>query len=303
MDWPVVLIKLRDYLFWFGPPYLVALLLGAATEVTVRKLLRLTVYRGKEAKKQRSDVAAKSGSTVPLAIALYRRLSSRSASPWQLPLEYYVWLSVLSQSLTWTALLVTGALSWPLTALRLPLSFFLASLLALLLRFALSKSESVAVPLQWASEEDEPGSVGLQQVLRDWWMGVRQRFDASSNSLVLTAGLGAIVVGLAPQYYSWLTGAAVAPLDTFMGAAAGVLLPFVPGTELPLLAALLVKGVHIDVVFALVLAASLSQPQIFGELRSKAGLRVGLLYMGAAWLLAFGVAWLLAPLLSALGLA
>src|SRR5213593_3028961 len=100
MDLPVVLIKLRDYILWFGPAYLLAIGLGAALEVALRRLLR-----------QSTNVEGLAPDGDLLYIVCWY-LWSRAPEPRPVSLGLYIWLEVASHAVGWVPILTIGALSW-----------------------------------------------------------------------------------------------------------------------------------------------------------------------------------------------
>ena len=293
MDWPVVLIKVRDYLLWFGPPYLLAVALGAAGAVALSRLWSLPAALDGEGGKPVSDQLSYAGRS--LLFDAWRRASRHSSTPQRLPMALYVWLMLLSHSVTTVSILVTGALSWRIAALRLGLLLIGAAALALLLRPLLRNTAYLTLgSLEEGTGGPRPG------VIREWWRAVGHRFDQSSNGLALAVALGALVVGLSPQAYAWLSDMEIAFLPPLMGAATGVLPPFLPGTEAPLLAALQSRGADATALTALLLGVSMAPWSLLREVREMSGLRGAVAYGLLAWLVAALLAWIFAPVLTVL---
>ncbi len=275
MDLPVVLIKFRDYVLWFGPAYLLAIGLGAASEVVLRRWLKLPLSK------------ESSGRDAPLLYGVWWHIGGRSASACRVPLNLYIWLTVTSEALSWIALLVTAALSWPLSLLRLGAVFILASLLALLVPLL-----PLANKERFVLIHDSVEYVTELPPYIEWWRGVSFRFGNSSNSLLLGAALGAAIIGLAPALYSLVSILTTAPISSLIGGAIGFVLPIVPGTDAPLLAALQTRSVDNSVVFAVMLGVAASRPGSVKAIYEVYDRQFVVTFLLIAWLTSAGLAWL-----------
>lgn len=297
MDLAVVLIKIRDYLLWFGPVYLVAICLGATVEVSIRRFFNLPCLPGKPKDAPKGPKPAKIGPIESnLLFDLWWRFgASRGRTARGLnhiPLRLFVWLATTSHSLSWLTLLLTAALSWPIALARLGFALILASLLSTLAPFLVSDQE---VRFRTPRRTTDAPSTSF---LVEWWNMVKSRFMESSNDMVLGAGAGALLIGLAPGLYSWVDQ----PLSYVVGAGLGVLLPLLPGTDAPLLAAMQTKGVEPGAIAALILAVSATPWSLLRLLKGKLGVRAAVLYVIAVCVLAALLALAFSPIISAAGL-
>ena len=331
MDLSVALIKVRDYLFWFGPAYLLALALAGVLEVMLRRRLHLPPRQSAPRREARARTpaarrgapatpAAPDGHSGPAAGGLKTSEASGDDSKgdpgpesgllaevlwhlagrplqWRAPLSLFVWLGVLDRSVTLTALLMTAALSWPLAVLRLGLALVFASLLAVLVPLL------VPVPVRGASGRSvnvslargpvrPPGSIA-----GEWWHAVRERLDGTSNALLIGVGLGGAAFGVQKGLLAALGLELAPPLSYLWWALLGAVMPLVPGTELPVLVALQVRGAGTGVLAAFMLGVTAGGWRLFGALRSRVGLSTAVAYLALASALAALAAWLVAPLI------
>jgi hypothetical protein len=329
MDLSVALIKVRDYLFWFGPAYLLALALAGALEVMLRRRLHLPPRQSAPRREARARTpaarrgapatpAAPDGHSGPAAGGLKTSEASgddpkgdpgpesgllaevwwhRAGRPlpgWA-PLSLFVWLGVLDRSVTLTALLMTAALSWPLAVLRLGLALVFASLVAVLV--------PVLVPVRGASGRSVNVSLARGPVRPpgsiwgEWWQAVRERLDRTSNALLIGVGLGGAAFGAQKDLLAALGLELAPPLSYLWWALLGAVMPLVPGTELPVLVALQVRGADTGVLAAFMLGVTAGGWRLFGALRSRVGLSTAVAYLALASALAALAAWLVAPLI------
>lgn len=284
MDIPVAVIKLRDYALWFGPAYLLALALGAATEVLFRRLLALP-----------AATLSTGGLLQAAALPALTRMFPSGAVPARLVL----WLELVSASTTWLALIMTAALSWPLSLLRIGSALIIAALLAAVVPIFLPMAKN-AQPEQSAP----PGALApaaLPEVAlpRQWWRLFWARFDATNNAAILGVVLGAVVIGLSPRIYSLLTVALQAPASYIWGPVLGSLSWLIPGTDGPLLAAMQARGLE-SAAIASMLAVSLAPFGLLRRLQRRYSWKLALAYTLAAWLLAGTGAWLLSSAIGTL---
>ena len=297
MDLPVVLIKLRDYLLWFGPAYLVAISLGAVAEVALRRLQALSAP-AEVAQRETAHLRnpANAATTERQLLDILPGLIGRQKPSHDLPLHLYIWSSVTSHSLSWLALLVMAQISWALALLRLGFALIMASLLGALVPLFVADNQASNI-------ESPRSSVAELRVLPhiEWWRAFQKRFSESSNEFVLAAGLGALLFGLAPGLYSVLGVAFATPLSYISGATLGILTPFVAGTEAPLVAALQTKGVGPGAIIAFMLAVSATPWGFLRDLTRRFGPRVAAIFVVIASILAALIGALTEPLLSALG--
>lgn len=282
MDLPVVLIKFRDYIFWFGPAYLVALLLSATTEVILRRTLKLPPAGG-EGKQTQPEA--------DLLPALWERLSVSIDARQPLSLRLYIWLTVMSASASWVALLMTGVLSWALSLLRIGIAFIFAAALATL------------VPLVAGSRKElqaaAPGRIGdtptpAPPIHIEWWRALNYSFSKSSNQVIAGAALGGALIGLTVQLYGFLHFVLGTPAAYLFAPVIATLTTLTPGTDAPLLAAMQAKELEPGVV-ALMLAVSVTPFGLLRKLKEDLKLEVKAIvaYVLLAWLLVAVIAWLL----------
>lgn len=281
MDIPVAVIKLRDYALWFGPAYLLALALGAATEVLFRRLLALP-----------AATLSTGGLLQTAALPVLTRMFPSGAVPARLLL----WLELVSASTTWLALIMTAALSWPLSLLRIGSALIVSALLAAIVP-ALLPLATNAQPVP----PDVPAPAALPEVAlpRQWWRLFWARFDATNNAAILGVVLGAAVIGLSPRIYSMLTVALQAPASYVWGPVLGSLSWLVPGTDGPLLAAMQARGLD-SAAIASMLGVSLAPFGLLRRLQRRYSWKLALGYTFVAWLLAGTGAWLLSSAIGTL---
>lgn len=304
MDVPVALIKLRDYALWFGPAYLLALVLGTTSEVIVRRLLRLSSAAESPASPASSrfpkpseshgafvssDDAQERKNSPRLPRTLWSLMIGRMFPGGILPFRLLLWLELISTSITWLALVMTGALSWPLSLLRIGSTFIICAVLAAIVPIINPKVEDGVVALGREQTDSQPPGNALH---KQWWRTFSRRLDATSNSAILGAVLGAAVIGLSPRIYSLLAGALQPPPSYIWGPLVGSISLLIPGTDGPLLAAMQAKGLE-SAAIACMLAVSLAPFGLLRRLRRSYGWRVAVTYALAAWLLASIGGWLL----------
>ncbi len=284
MDLPVVLIKVREYIFGFGPAFLLALSLGAAAELLLRRLLQLP--EPKNARQEQKDL---------LLFSIWRRVSGGSGREQRITLPLFIWLSVSGQAISLMALLVTAALSLPLALLRAGTTLLLASLLAALVPL-LTRTEAISVSLA----PRRTGKVRLASLPAEWWRTFKQRYSLLSNSVFVGVVLGGAVIGLAPTFYSLLSTGNAA-LSYLVGPALGLLSMLSPGTDVPLISALQGRNLG-GLGLALMLGVSTAPWVLVREIKGLFGLRAMAIFIACAWLLAGLAAWLLVVMLDAAGL-
>lgn len=277
MDLPVVLIKIRDYLFWFGPAYLLAISLGAATEVFLKRLL------GSPISANPSQYTA-----TPSSLWSYLRYSSsRLLSSQPRTMRSYIWAAIISQSISWPALLMTAALSWPLSMLRLGLTLILGSLLAAAVPYFAGNVK--IAPVNTAPGVQETGNAPIH---REWWGLFKRRFSKSIDDLALGAAFGGVVMGLAPEIYALLGATLDAPGAYLWGPLVGTLTALTPGMDMPLFAAMQTRGLE-EGSIALMLAVSVAPLGLVRKMKAEMGPRATGVYLAATWLLSALAAWLL----------
>lgn len=284
MDLPVVAIKFRDYIFWFGPIYLAAIALGAASEVILRRVLE----------PQLADEPSVLGE-LGLLYALWQRVTGPSSTPHRLSPRLYLWLALSSRSIAWMPLLMTAALNWPLSLLRLGTMLILASLLATLLPPTFARRDALLGGLGGSPASKSTTAVGISRapLYVQWWQTFGKRFAKTSNGLVLGAALGGALIGLAPSFYALLTPAfTTAPLSYVSGVLIGTLAMLAPGTDAPLIAAFQARGAE-GTAIALMLGVSAGPLRLALDLRGLSGRKAAALYGLSAGLLTVVVAWLL----------
>lgn len=301
MDVPVALIKLRDYALWFGPAYLLALVLGTTSEVIVRRLFRLSSAVESPASPRfpkpseshdafvSSDDAQERENSPRLPRTLWSLMIGRMFPGGNLPFRLLLWLELISTSITWLALVMTGALSWPLSLLRIGSTLIICAVLAAIVPIINPKVDASVVAL--GREQTDSGPPG-NALHKQWWRTFSTRFDVTSNSAILGAVLGAAVIGLSPRIYSLLAGALQPPPSYIWGSLVGSISLLVPGTDGPLLAAMQAKGLE-SAAIACMLAVSLAPFGLLRRLRRSYGWRLAVTYALAAWFLASFGAWLL----------
>lgn len=313
MDLPVLLLKLRDYVFWLGPLYLLSLALDAATTVFVRRLLNLPTPAEAETPAQRRTSAelgvssALDSSAIILQVAWHR--AGRPSGAWRVSTRLYIWAALMSRSASWMALLMTSLLSLPLSVMRVGFGLLLASLLALLAPFLIdrvgvTRSTSSAgrmgtmiVPVQASQTEGRsPGNI-----LREWWQLALARLAATSDTLLIGAGLGATFIALSPNVTSLLKAGLGTPVAELTGTVLGVLAPLLPGTELPLVVAMQSRGVEGRVIAALLLIVTVSNWRLARDLYHQFTLRIAILYIALAGLLVLLLSLFAAPLFRLIG--
>jgi|GEM_PF-4814164 len=298
MDIPVVLIKLRDYLLWFGPAYLVAIGLGAVAEVALRRIQALSTPAG-AAQREAAHPGKVDTTERHLLLDIWLRglrVTGRTKSSHDMPLHLYIWSSVTAHSFSWLALLVTAQISLALALLRLGFALIMASLLGALVPLFVSDREAYNTESPRSSEGVRAGLPHLE-----WWRAFQKRFSESSNEFVLAAGLGALLFGLSPGLYSVLGATLTAPLSYLSGAALGIVTPFVPGTEAPLVAALQTKGVGPGAIIAFMLAVSATSWGLLRDIKRQFGTRTLTIYLLVTALLAALLGALAEPILTAVG--
>lgn len=274
MDLPVVAIKLRDYLLWFGPAYLLAIAIGAAAEVALRRLLKPTV-----------TIEGPTSNEANLLYNTWLYVAGYPGSPHQVTLSLYLWLEATSRSLSLVSLLVTAALSWPLALIRIGSGLILASLLAASVPALVARRNFECV----VSTEEAIGSSSLRN---QWWQALKQRFDKTSNSLVLGAVLGAALIGLAPNLYALLNPGLGGPLAYLLGPIIGTLSTLIPGPDIPLVIALQTRGAE-GAATGIMLAVIVAPFDLIRQLKGRLGLRATAVYLAVAWSMAAIAAWLL----------
>lgn len=298
MDVPVVLIKLREYLLWFGPVYLIAISLGAVSEVIMRRLLGLPSADAEVPQKGGPTARNPLTSINPNLVLLgWLRLAGRLDPSQRVPLQLYLWASLTAQSVSWVALLVTAQFGWALSLLMLGFALMMASLLATLAPLIIPGGRALSFEIAHAGDGSPAPKLHVE-----WWRAFQRRFNESSNGLILAAGLGALLFGLAPGIYSTFKVALAAPLSYLFGSAVGILGLFAPGTDAPLLAALQTRGGDSGAFIALMLAVPVSSWSLLRELKGVAGVRAAFTYLAAAWLLVAVMAWFFSFLLSTIGM-
>lgn len=279
MDLPVILIKVRDYLFWFGPAYLLAISLGAATEVVLGRLLRPPSTA--------NPSQQQAGRRGPSSLWSYFRYSSnRLLAPQPLTMRSYIWAAIISRSVSLPALLMTAALSWPLSLLRIGVTLILGSLLAAAVPyFAGNVKVAPAVAPGALETANSPAH-------KKWWGLFKRRFSKSIDDLALGAALGGVVMGLAPGLYTSLGSTLDAPGAYLWGPLVGTLSALTPGMDMPLLAAMQTRGLE-EGSIALMLAVSVAPLGLVRTMKAEIGLRLTGVYLVGAWLLSALAAWLL----------
>lgn len=298
MDLPVVLIKLRDYILWFGPAYLLAVGLGSALEVVVRRLLSLPHRRVDQTGKEPDGTSALHAMDANLLLQIWWHAAGRPLPAWKLPAQVYLWLALTTHSLSWTSLFMTAALSWPLSALRLGVALIMASLLSLLLPVFASLKPLILRP---GPPELSDIPVRSTRLLAQWWHTARLGFWAGSNSLLLGAASGAALIALAPNLFASLDAGLTSPLAYLVGAIVGLVAPLPPGTDAPLIAAMQTRGVEAGATMAFMLASSASTFGLLRQIREAFGLKAVVVYIILAWGLTVAIAWLVSPALRAAG--
>ncbi len=304
MDLPVVLIKVREYIFGFGPAFLLALSLGAVAELLVRRLLRL----------REPGVGPQTQTDLPI-FSIWQRVSGSYGGQMRITLPLFIWLSVSGQALSLVALLVTAALSLPLALLRAGTTLLLASLLAALVPL-LTRKEATNVrgstALLYSAEtvrrkaapdrtaQMKEGKVALVSLPVEWWRSLRQRYSLLSNSVFIGVVLGGAMIGLSPTFYSLLSTGGSA-LSYLVGPALGLLSMLAPGTDVPLISALQGRNLG-GLGLALMLGVSTAPLMLVREIKGLFGLRTMAIFIACAWLLATIAAWMLVVVLGAAGL-
>ena len=183
MDIPVVLIKLRDYLLWFGPAYLIAIGLGAASEVVIRRLLARYPATAEAPRKSTHAASTPLTSVEPnLVLVVWLRIVGRLDPPHCVPLQLYLWASIWAQSVSWLPLLVTAQLGWALSILRLGFALIMASLLAALVPLIVPGGRALSIEI---AHVDEGLPAPMPPI--EWWRAFQRRFNESSNGLALAA--------------------------------------------------------------------------------------------------------------------
>lgn len=314
MDLPVVLIKLRDYIFWFGPAYLVAIGLGAASELLIRHFLALPAEEAPKRPAKRPGQPGEPPDNIPsvrsnLFLESWLRLGMGRRSVFQqLPehvsLPLYIWASIVSPSASWLAVIVTAQLSWALAIARLGLALIMASLLAALVPFVVRGRDEVRLLSRGevgVAETNETGLPRYSAHLRQWGRAFQRRFAETSDGFLLAAGLGAVLFGLGPGLYSILHETLAGPLSYLLDSIVGVALPIVPGADAPLVAALQVKGTDAGGLVAIMLTISATPWSLLRDLKAALGTRATLAYLGAVLLLAATLAWLVSPMFASVG--
>ncbi len=297
MDIPVALIKLRDYALWFGPAYLLALILGTTAEVILRRLVRLptATFSASDASHVPSGDALGSKDSGELPQTLWSPLMEGIFSQGNLPFRLLLWLELISTSTTWLALIMTGALSWSLSLLRVGMTLSISAVLAAVVPTLVPKVKNREVaPCSLQASNEIPGNALHKQ----WWRTFSARFDATNNTAILGVVLGAAVIGLSPRIYSLLGGAFQAPQSYIWGPLLGSISLLIPGTDGPLLAAMQAKGLE-SASIACMLAVSLAPFGLLRRLKRNYSWKVAVTYVLAAWLLAAIGAWLLSSTIGA----
>lgn len=289
MDFPVVLLKIRDYVLWLGPIYLLAIGLDAATEVTLRRLFNLSIPQPQpKPATQVKGVASSTKGSAPqlnLFLEIWWRRTGRPGHTCVVAPQLYVWSIVVSQSVSWLTLLLIAALSWPLSVMRIGFALILASLFALLVPLFMGRQADFTFQLPIQDKDVQPASVAVA-----WWRVVQQRFEVTSNAFLLGAGLGAGFIGLAPGILSMLRFGFEPPLSYLSGAILGVIVPLMPGMELPLLVAMQSRGFDASALAALMLGVTAFNWQLFRFFLRQEGPKVTALFFVLAALLAMVLA-------------
>lgn len=304
MDLPVALIKLRDYIFWFGPAYLVAIGLGAASELLIRHFL---AFPAEEAPKRLGQPGAPPDN-IPsvgsnLFLEAWLRLGRRPVIerlPANVSLPFYVWASMVSRSTSWLAVIVTAQMSWALAIARLGLGLLMASLLAALIPFVV-RGQGVVRLLSWGALHEADAPRFLEYV-RQWGRAFQRRFADTSDAFLFAAGLGAVLFGLGPGLYSLLSETLAGPVSYPLGAIVGVALPLTPGADAPLLAALQVKGMDTGGLVAFMLTVPAAPWSLVRDLKAALVTRATFAYLGLVLLLAALLAWVVSPILVSVGM-
>ncbi len=296
MDIPVALIKLRDYALWFGPAYLLALILGTTMEVILRRLLlRLPTATLSAASPVSSGDALRRKDSSEMSQILWGTIVGRIFPQGNLPFRLLLWLELISTSTTWLALLMTGALSWPLSLLRVGATLIISALLAAVVPTLVPKVKDREVAPRSLQASNEAPDDALH---KQWWRTFSERFDATNNTAILGVVLGAVVIGLSPRIYSLLGGALQSPQSYIWGPLLGSISLLIPGTDGPLLVAMQAKGLE-STSIACMLAVSLAPFGLLRRLKRNYSWKVAVTYGLAAWLLAAIGAWLISSAIGA----
>lgn len=284
MDLPVVLIKLRDYLLWLGPIYLLAVSLEAVLETLLRSRFGMSPPLG-AAPGHRLALLAWPGEGRGAV------LSGRQS------LRLDIWATVSARSVSLSALLLTGALSWPLSLLRLGLSLIVASLLAAFMPAIAGGTATTELALLPVAPPPPAQAGSLRALFTQWWQIFKARFEVTSNGLLVSVALGAALIGLSAQLADYLSVAsrpAQSPFGVVAGAVVGTALsPVVaPGMDAAILSAMQTRGLE-GVMLPLMLAVAASDLGLLRSLRARFGWKTVALYLLLVWVVASAAAWAL----------
>ena len=304
MDLPVLLLKFRDYLFWLGPFYLLAVALDSATALCVRRLLHLPQLAERKTTELRQASAtlgiASTLDSEGIVLQVVWHMAGRPSGAWRVSTRLYVWSTLVSRSVCWTSLLLTSLLGLPLSLMRLGFGVFMASLLSLLTPLLIDRSGGMGVMIVPVRADPEEGA-SRPAVIREWWHSVQTRFEATADILLLGAGLGAAFIAISPSLTAFLRGSLVTPVSQVIGTAIGLLLPLLPGTELPLLVAMQSRGIEGGALSALLLVVTVSNWRLARDLYYQLSLRAAIAYMAMAGLIALLLSFLAGLLFSFIG--
>lgn len=300
MDFPVLLLKFRDYLLWLGPLYLLALALDSATIICVRRLLRLPIPpeppERKKGKPRRASVSLGIASALDsnaLVLQIAWHIAGRPQGAWRVSTRLYIWSALMSRSISWTGLLLASSVGWYFSIMRVGFSLLAASLLSLFAPILIARGGMngvIIVPSISFTDEPE-NSDSRPGILREWWEFVQIRFTATGDVLLLGAGFGAAYIAISPSVTIFIGSTLVAPISQLIGTVVGLLLPLFPGAEIPLVVAMQSRGIEIGALSALLLAATISSWRLAQDLYHQFGLRTALSYTVVAGLIVFLLAF------------
>ena len=248
-DWIVVVLKVRDYALWFGPPYLAALAVGA--------VLQMWWARRTAGPAPAPGSAAEAERAAPLQGAGVARSPAQSA--------YALWRRSLACGLAPAALLLPGYLNSLLLVARAGGTLLVGALMAVGAAFLGSRPTTIDRPAAPAGGPAPPvasaveagPSAGARAQFTLAWRYFRQAVDAELNRFLLGAVVGGLIMAWAPGLWlgEQLSGATLPA--AILGAALGLALPLNGGAVVPVIAALITRGAGPAAVVALLVAAPL----------------------------------------------
>ncbi len=281
-DLVVVVLKVRDYALWLGPPYLVALALGA--------LLQLLWAQW------RSRVVPVGRVSDPPALAAPGAGERRSQLAWDL------WVRSLCYGLAPAALVLPLYLNGLLFVARLGGTLLVSALIVVGVSLLGQRRGGVPGPSRGGVPGTPSGivplpprpAIALPNQLRSWWALFRQQLDRELNRFLLGGLLGGLILAWPPGVWlgEQLAGATLAA--ALLGAVLGLILPLNGGAVLLVVVALMTRGAGPAAVVSLLVAAPLLNWWDARRLAQQYGWPLLLWYLGlgvvGATLLGFALA-------------